>query len=70
MPCPLGGRLVRLRRIPLPAKDLGYMLSALTPMRVNRGLDLNDIRVGDGPFSDGNGYNTHCITERAQGRQP
>ena len=46
------------------------MLSALTPMRVNRGLDLNDISVGDGPFSDGNGQHTHCITERAQGRQP
>ena len=31
------------------------MLSALTPERVNRGLDLNNISVGDGPFSDGNG---------------
>jgi len=59
-----------LEPTPLPAKDLGYMLSALTPMRVNRGLDLKDISVGDGPFSDSNGYHTHCITERAQGRQP
>ena len=46
------------------------MLSALTPMRINRGLDLNNISVGDGSFSDGNGQHTHCITERAQGRQP
>ena len=45
------------------------MLSALTPMRIDRGLDLNNISVGDGPFSDGNGQHTHCITERAQGRQ-
>ena len=46
------------------------MLSALTPMRVNRGLDLNNVSVGDGPFSDGNGQHTHFITEKAQGRQP
>jgi hypothetical protein len=39
-------------------------------MRVNRGLDLNNVSVGDGSFSDSNGYHTHCITERAQGRQP
>ena len=31
------------------------MLSALTPKRINRGLDFNNIRVGDGFFSDGNG---------------
>jgi hypothetical protein len=31
---------------------------------------LNNISVGDGPFSDGNGQHTHCITEGAQGRQP
>jgi hypothetical protein len=43
-----------LEPIPLPAKDLGYMLSALTPMRINRVLDLNNISVGDGPFSDSN----------------
>ena len=46
------------------------MLSALTPMRINRGLDLNNISVGDGSFSDGNGQHTHCIIERARGRQP
>ncbi len=46
------------------------MLSALTPKRINRGLDLNNVSVGDGSFSDGNGQHTHCITERAQGRQP
>ena len=46
------------------------MLSALTPKRINRGLNLNNISVGDGPFSDGNGQHTHFITERAQGRQP
>ena len=46
------------------------MLSALTPMRINRGLNLNNISVGDGPFSDGNGQHTHCITERAKGRLP
>ena len=46
------------------------MLSALTPMRINRVLDLNNISVGDGPFSDSNGQHTHCITKRARGRQP
>ncbi len=46
------------------------MLSTLIPKRINRGLNLNNISVGDGPFSDGNGQHTHCITERAQGRQP
>jgi hypothetical protein len=45
------------------------MLSTLIPKRVNRGLNLNNISVGDSPFSDGNGQHTHCITERAQGRQ-
>ena len=34
------------------------------------GLDLNNISVGDGPFSDGNGKHIHYIPERAQGRQP
>ena len=33
-------------------------------------MDLNNISVDDGPFSDGNGQHTHCITERARGRQP
>ena len=46
------------------------MLSASTPMRINRGLDLNNISVSDGPFSDGNGQHTHYIPERARGRQP
>ena len=46
------------------------MLSALNPVLIYRGLDLNNISVGDGSFSDGNGQHTHCITERAQGRQP
>ena len=46
------------------------MLSASTPMRINRGLDLNNISVSDDSFSNGNGQHTHCITERAQGRQP
>jgi hypothetical protein len=36
---------------------------------IDRGLDLNDISVGDGSFSDGNGQHTHYITERARGRQ-
>ena len=38
-------------------------------MRINRGLDLNNISVGDGPISDGNGQHTHYIPERARGRQ-
>jgi hypothetical protein len=46
------------------------MLSALTPKRINRGLDVNDVISGDGYFSDGNGQHTHFITKRAQGRQP
>ena len=46
------------------------MLSALTPMRINRVLDLNNISAGDGSFTNSKGQHTHCITERAQGRQP
>ena len=46
------------------------MLSALTPKRINRVLNLNNISVGDGPFSDGNGQHIHCITEKGFGRQP
>ncbi len=46
------------------------MLSTMTPMRINRGLDLNDIIVGDGSFSDGNEQHIHYIPERARGRQP
>jgi hypothetical protein len=42
-------------RRPLSAKVLGYMLSTSIPKRINRGLNLNNISVGDGPFSDGNG---------------
>ena len=46
------------------------MLSALTPKRTNRILNLNNIiSVDDGPFSDGNVQHTHCVTERAQGRR-
>jgi hypothetical protein len=45
------------------------MLSTLTPMLIYRGLDLNNISVGDGPFSDGNGQHIHYIPERARGRQ-
>ena len=70
------------RRRPLAAKDPSYMLSALIPVLIYRlrpvglrtyapegGLNLNNISVGDGPFSDGNGQHIHCITEKAQGRQ-
>jgi hypothetical protein len=32
------------------------------------GLNLDNIGVGDGPFSDGNGQHIHYISERAQGR--
>jgi len=46
------------------------MLSALTPVHICRGLDLNNISVGDGLFSDSNGPHIHCITKRARGRQP
>jgi len=45
------------------------MLSALTPVLIYRGLNLDNISVGDGPFSDGNGQHIHYISERAQGRQ-
>ena len=46
---------VRLEPLPAAAKDLGDMFSALTPMCINCGLDLNDIGGGDSPFSDRNG---------------
>ncbi len=45
------------------------MFSALTPVLIYRGLDLNNISVGDGSFSDGNGQHTHYIEERVRGRQ-
>ena len=46
------------------------MLSALTPVLIYRGLDLNNISVDDGPFSDGQRQHDHCITEKGFGRQP
>jgi hypothetical protein len=36
------------------------MLSALIPKRINRGLNSNNISVGDSSFSDGNGQRTHA----------
>ena len=59
---------VWLEPFPLAAKDLGNMLSALTPVLIYRGLNLDNISVGDGLFSDGNGQHIHYISERAQGR--
>ena len=46
------------------------MLSALTPVLIYLGLNLDNISVGDGSFSDGNGQHIHYISERAKGRQP
>jgi hypothetical protein len=46
------------------------MLSALAPVLFYRVLDLDNINVGDGPFSDSNGQHSHCITEKGCGRQP
>lgn len=39
----------------MSAKELGYMLPTLIPKRINCGLNLKNISVGEGPFSDGNG---------------
>ena len=46
------------------------MLSALAPVCIDRGLDLNDVVSGDGPFSDSNGQHSNCITEKGFGRHP
>ena len=46
------------------------MLSALAPMLIDRGLDLDDIVSGDGPFSDNQRQHDHCITKKGCGRQP
>jgi len=46
------------------------MLSAPAPVLIDRGLNWNDVVSGDGPFSDGNGQHSHCITEKGFGRQP
>jgi hypothetical protein len=65
------------QRLPF-ANDLGYMLLALIPKRINSlrpievrayapegGLDLNNKNVSYGFFSHGNGQHTHCIRELA-----
>ncbi len=46
------------------------MLSTPAPVFIDRDLDWNDVVSGDGPFSDGNGQHSHCITEKGFGRQP
>ena len=39
------------------------MLSALTPVLIYLGLNLDNISVGDGSFSDGNGQHIHYISD-------
>jgi hypothetical protein len=46
------------------------MLSALAPVLIDRGLDVNDVVSGDGPFSDNQRQHDHCITKKGRGRQP
>jgi len=46
------------------------MLSALAPVFVDGGLDLNDILSGDCSFSDSQRQHSHRITEKRYGRQP
>jgi hypothetical protein len=45
------------------------MLSALAPMLIDGGLDVNDVVSGDGPFSDNQRQHDHCITKKGRGRQ-
>ena len=45
------------------------MLSALAPVLIDRGLDLDDIVSGDSPFSDNQRQHGHCITKKGCGRQ-
>jgi len=46
------------------------MLSALAPVLIDRGLDLNNAISGDGSFSDSQRQHNHRITEKRWGRQP
>jgi len=46
------------------------MLSALAPVLIDRGLDLNDVLSDDGSFSDSQRQHNHRITEKRWGRQP
>jgi hypothetical protein len=46
------------------------MLSALAPVLIDGGLDVNDVVSGDGPFSDNQRQHDHCITKKGRGRQP
>jgi len=46
------------------------MFSALAPMLIDGGLDVDDVVSGDGPFSDNQRQHDHCITKKGCGRQP
>ena len=60
---------IGLTPVPMPAKDLGDMLSALIPMGVNGGLNGFKRSLVNGSFADGDGQHVHCIAERRRGRQ-
>ena len=55
--------------VPLPAEDLGDMLSALIPVGVNGGLNGFKRSLVNGSFADGDGQHVHCIAKRRRGRQ-
>ena len=60
---------VGLAPVPLPAEDLGDMLSALIPIGVNGGLNGIKRSLINCSFADGNGQHVHCIAKRRWGRQ-
>ena len=51
------------------AEDLGNMLSNLIPMSIDSALNRKDVFLCNVSFSDGNGQNFNCISERMRGRQ-
>jgi len=60
---------VGLHPIPFFAEDFGNLGTTFMPMLRNGSLNQGNIGFGDGPFSDGNGQHSNCISELNRRRQ-
>jgi len=58
-----------LHPIPFLAEDFGDLSATFMPMFPDSRLDQLKVGLSDGPFPDGNGQHSHCISEQNRRRQ-